>query len=57
MTSLSTAPKAKLKSEPVSLIDTEDTSDDNEEGDTENITEIDTEEDSSSSLIESDSNE
>ena len=56
-TSMGTVTKAKVKMEPVSVIETEDTSDDNEGEDTENVTEIDTDVDSSSSLMDSDSDE
>ena len=52
-----TAPKTKVKMEPVSVIETKDTSNDNEGKDTENVTEIDIEEISSSSLTESESDE
>ena len=40
-TSMSTITNTKIKMEPVSVIETKDTSDDNEGEDTENITEID----------------
>ena len=48
-------PKTKVKTEPISTIETDNSSDDDGGADTENITEIDTEESSSSSLMESDS--
>ena len=47
-------PKTRVKIEPVSMIETKDTSDDNEGDDVKNITEIDTEESTSSSSTESD---
>ena len=50
----SSVPKTRVKTEPVSLIETEDTSDDYNGDEVENITEIDTEESSSSCLTESD---
>ena len=56
-TTTSLNPKVKVKTEPVSTIETDDTSDDDGGADTENVTEIDTEESSSSSLTESDSDE
>ena len=49
--------KVKVKMEPISVIEIDDISDDDRGADTENVTEIDTEESSSSSLIESDSDE
>ena len=53
----SSVPKTRVETEPVSIIETEDTSDDNDRDDVENITEINTEESSSSCLRESDSDE
>ena len=56
-TTSSSVPKTRVKTEPVSMIETEDTSDHKEGDDVENITEIDTEESSSSCFTESDSDE
>ena len=53
----STAPKAKVKTEPVSMIETGDMSDENEGDDGENITEVDSEESSSPCSTDSDSDE
>ena len=43
-TTSSSSPKARIKTEPVLMIEAEDTSDDNEGDDRENITEVDSEE-------------
>ena len=56
MTSSST-PKARVKTEPVSVIETGETSDDNEGDDGENITEVDSEKSSSSCTTDSESDE
>ena len=56
-TTSSTTPKTRVKAEPVSMIETGDTSDDNEGDDGENITEVDLEESSSSVLTDSDTDE
>ena len=56
MTSSST-PLARVKTEPVSIIETEETSDDNEGDDGENITEVDSKESSSSYTTDSESDE
>ena len=53
----SSAPKARVKTEPVSMIEAGDTSNDNEGDDGENITEVDSEESSSSCTTDSDSEE
>ena len=51
------APKARVKTEPVSMIETGDTRDDNKGDDGENITEVDSEDSSSSCTADSDSDE
>ena len=56
-TTSSSSPKARVKTEPVWIIETEDTSDDNEGEDREDITEVDSEESSSICTTESDSDE
>ena len=56
-TTTSLNPKVKVKTEPVSAIETDDSSDDDGGAGTENVTEIDTEESSSYSLTDSDSDE
>ena len=53
----SSAPKVRVKTEPVSMIETGDTSDDNKGDDGENITEVYLEESSSSCTTDSDSEE
>ena len=53
----STTPKARVKIEPISMIETGDTSNENEEDDGENITEVDSEENSSPCSTDSDSDE
>ena len=56
-TTSSSTPKARIKTEPVSVIETGETSDDNEGDDGENITEVDSEESSSSCTTDSESDE
>ena len=56
-TTSSSTPKARMKTEPVSMIETGDISDDNKGDDGENITEVDSEESSSSCTTDSDSDE
>ena len=56
-TTSSSTPKVRVKTEPVSGIETGDTSDDNEGDNGENITEVDSEGSSSSCTIDSDSDE
>ena len=56
-TTSSSSPKVKVKMEPVSMIEAENTSDDNEGDDRENITEVDSEESSSTCITDSDSDE
>ena len=53
----SSAPKLRVKTEPVSMIETGDISDDNEGDDGENVTGVDSEESSSSCTTDSDSEE
>ena len=57
MTTSSSSPKARVKTESVLMIETEDTSDDNEADDGENITEVDSEESSLSCTTDSNSDE
>ena len=57
MMTSSSSPKTRVKTEPVSMIETGDTSDDNEGDDGENITEVDSEESSSSCSMDRDSDE
>ena len=56
-TTSSSTLKTRVKTEPVSMIETGKTSDDNEGDDGENITEVDSEESSSSCTTDSDSDE
>ena len=56
-TTSSTTSKARVKTEPVSMIETGDTSNENERDDGENITEVDLEESSSPHSTDSDSDE
>ena len=56
-TTSSSTPKARVKTEPVSIIETGETSNDNEGDDGENITEVDSEESSSSCTTDSESDE
>ena len=56
-TTSTSTPKTKVKTEPVSMIENEDTSDDNEGDDGENITEVDSEDGSSSVSTDSDTDE
>ena len=56
-TTSSSTPKVRIKTEPVSVIETGETSDDNEGDDGENITEVDSEESSSSCTTDSESDE
>ena len=56
-TTSSSTPKARIKIEPVSVIGTGETSDDNEGDNGENITEVDSEESSSSCTTDSELDE
>ena len=56
-TTSGSSPKVRVKTEPVSMFETGDTSDDNEGDDGDNITEVDSEESSSSCTTDSDSDE
>ena len=56
-TTSSSTPKARVKTEPVSVIETGETSDDNEGDYGENITEVDSEESPSSCTTDSESDE
>ena len=57
VTTSSSTPKARIKTEPVSVIETGETSDDNERDDGENITEVDSKESSSFCTTDSESDE
>ena len=56
-TTSSSTPKVRIKTEPVSVIEIGETRDDNEGDDGENITEVDSEESSSSCTTDSESDE